>query len=454
MGYVAKTTPIRDQHGELEDLPVEVVHNLTKEEDLQVEEGTRTVSPQEVRESVGKEREAWVQAIEREHQENFLQRHVYTISTEEEKRRYGVPLPMKMVFTKKQNKKAKARAVVCGNFERNNLTADVWTAQAETSSIIVGTKLAMSRRWKGCILDVKGAFMYAPLPKGTFVVVRPPKAFVEVGICKADECWTLCSAVYGLRIAPKAWGAYRDHTFRNLSWKTTRVNSENFRLEQSEGDSQLWKLYGDRSDQLRGIMLVYVDDFLLFTDPGEMRDSFVAELESKWTMTPPVDLVQGNPVTFLGIEFHANDKGILLTQQRFTHDILKTQYGFSEWLRSSHDGKGSRGTRSSHRRTTQESSGIRRGAQLAFHEDSAGHIILCLSAVFDAHEAVILVFFPREKDSPIPLGDQESGSSTYQWREHERPLRMVRCRLRGSEHQVTDRTGISVGRVNSPMEIE
>ena len=79
---------------------------------------SRTVQPKEVRESVGIEAEGWRAAMEKEYNDNFLQRNVFTVTTEHERRTHGTPLPMKLVFTLKQLMQ-KCRAVVCGNFERN-----------------------------------------------------------------------------------------------------------------------------------------------------------------------------------------------------------------------------------------------------------------------------------------------------------------------------------------------
>ena len=117
--------------------------------------------------------------MEKEHLENFQNRQVYTISTEAEIRQHGTPLPMKIVFTRKKGIE-KARAVACGNFERDPVR-QLWTAQAEISSLICGLRLASLRQWKVGAVDVKGAFMYAPLPSSMLVVVRPPKMFEECG---------------------------------------------------------------------------------------------------------------------------------------------------------------------------------------------------------------------------------------------------------------------------------
>ena len=75
--------------------------------------------------------------------------------------------------------------------------------------------LAQIRRWNFYKLDVKGAFMYAPLPDDMLVVVRPPQIWVELGVIQAGTLWTLRKAVYGLRKAPRAWGTFRDSKLRS-----------------------------------------------------------------------------------------------------------------------------------------------------------------------------------------------------------------------------------------------
>ena len=149
---------------------------------------------------------------------DFAGRNVFTISTDAEKRAYGMPLPMKLVYVQMANGKMKVRAVVCGNLEKSDPTQTLWTAQAETSQLIAALRLSQLRDWEVGVVDVSGAFMYAPLPEHHHVVVRPPRAFVDVGLASPTECWTLHKAVYGLRVSPKAWGVERDSKLSGLRW--------------------------------------------------------------------------------------------------------------------------------------------------------------------------------------------------------------------------------------------
>ena len=112
--------------------------------------------------------------MEKEYNDNFLQRNVFTVTTEHERRTHGTPLPMKQLMQT-------CRALVCGNFERNP-TTQLWTAQAEVASLIAAVRIAVSLKWQIGAVDVSGAFMYAPLPENMLVVVRPPQFFIDCGL--------------------------------------------------------------------------------------------------------------------------------------------------------------------------------------------------------------------------------------------------------------------------------
>ena len=148
---------------------------------------------------------------------------------------------MRVVWTQKPEKK-KCRAVVCGNFEERDPTEQVWTAQAETSSVMTGLRLSQLRQWHIGKLDVKGAFMYAPLPPHMHIFVRPPKSWLRLGLVAEDELWVLRKAVYGLRIAPRAWGTERDGKLRDVKWTAAGTT---YRLVQCATDSQVWRIVSD-----------------------------------------------------------------------------------------------------------------------------------------------------------------------------------------------------------------
>ena len=158
--------------------------------------------------------------------------------------------------------------------------------------------------------------MYAPLLEQTLVVVQPPRFFVEAGLAKPGETWTLSKAVYGLKISRKAWGNCRDKNFRKLKWQ---AKSDFFELVQCDADTQVWKMVpsGDHSVML-GLVVVYVDDFLTLCPPGAMREGFIPALQGIWTLRPETVLVPGSDITFLGFEFSHKPDGVRIGQRRFT----------------------------------------------------------------------------------------------------------------------------------------
>ena len=119
--------------------PSSIRPRLLRSEDAAKEEewtGAKTMTAAEVNASTGLEAERWRVPTEKEYVDNFVQRNVYTVARPEDVRRCGPPLPMKCVYTTKTPSICKVRAVVCGNYERADPSQALWTAQADTSSLI------------------------------------------------------------------------------------------------------------------------------------------------------------------------------------------------------------------------------------------------------------------------------------------------------------------------------
>ena len=88
-----------------------------------------------------------------------------TVTTPQEKAKWGkAPLPMKAVWTIKPDDLHKCRGVICGNFQEKDPTEQLWTAQADTASVMAALRLSQLEDWDVSKLDIKGAFMYAPYP--------------------------------------------------------------------------------------------------------------------------------------------------------------------------------------------------------------------------------------------------------------------------------------------------
>ena len=165
----------------------------------------------------------------------------------------------------------------------------------------------------------------------------------------------MLKAVYGLRIAPKAWGAERDSKLKNITWK---AEGKEYTLKQCAADSQVWRIVQKQSsheparatkqscheqaraeqskepDTTLGLLICYVDDLLFLSPQGKMRDGLKEKLKSIWEITE-VDLLPGVPFTFLGIEIVRRKNGDLyIHQSTFTKNLL-IAYGFDVMVRTS-----------------------------------------------------------------------------------------------------------------------
>merc|ERR1712113_1165131 len=99
-------------------------------------------------------------------------------------------------WTRTDDDLRKCRTVIAGNLQRFDPTAQRWTAQAEPSSIFMATKMAAMRRWKISKVDVKAAFLNAPIPEDELILVHPPAQWVSWGIVPKGTVWRLNKAVY------------------------------------------------------------------------------------------------------------------------------------------------------------------------------------------------------------------------------------------------------------------
>lgn len=113
----------------------------------------------------------------------------------------------------------------------------------------------------------------------------------------------LQKALYGLRQAPRAWYS----TFSAFLLSSGFVNSK--------ADTSLF-IYSTES--VITLVLVNVDDLIIRGNNESFITEFVAQLGSKFAMK---DL--GSLSFFLGIEVNYNSSGLVLTQTKYTKELLQ-----------------------------------------------------------------------------------------------------------------------------------
>jgi histone deacetylase 1/2 len=153
--------------------------------------------------------------------------------------------------------------------------------------------------WKLRELDVKNAFLHGVLEENVYM--RQPPGYEVKGktqyICKLDK------ALYGLKQAPRAW-------FSRLS---TKLQALGFRP--SKADTSLF-FYSKKNISI--FVLIYVDDIIVASSCHDATSALLRDLQKEFALK---DL--GDAHYFLGIEVKKISDGLLLTQEKYTTDILK-----------------------------------------------------------------------------------------------------------------------------------
>ena len=175
----------------------------------------------EVRATTGEEWQGWMDAL-MEELDSIRSAGVYRKTSKEQAALLGnmfEVIPSKIVWAKKPNTpeephaaRKKTRIVCCGNFQRKK-QEEVYTSLMDATTLRLVIRMAASRRWSLGKLDIKTAFLNAPL-ENEAVIVRPPPLAVLLGLAETDELWMLLRALYGLRVAPKAWEEERDRVLK------------------------------------------------------------------------------------------------------------------------------------------------------------------------------------------------------------------------------------------------
>ena len=243
-------------------------------------------------------------------------------------------VPGKLVATVKAGTgKQKARIVACGNFLSREKPqgsptlsrGDIFAAGLDSLALRAQVAAASWKGWSGAIVDIKTAFLTAPLQakrSQRVVVLRPPKVLVTAGIISEGALYLIEKALYGLAESPQDWSAERDLRLRGLQWKGP--GNRMFGLEQAKSDHSMWKIRGVEDDaftgRTRGLLGVYVDD-LLITAESELAKGLLGAITDMWKCSTPQWLEQ--EVVFCGLQIKAEGQVYLLSQSNYIRELQK-----------------------------------------------------------------------------------------------------------------------------------
>lgn len=192
----------------------------------------------------------------------------------------------------------KARLVIQGNHQKYGIDySETFSPVVKMSTIRTVIALAASMRWDIHQLDINNAFLHGELDEDVYMKVPAGIPNPHNKVCK------LLKFLCGLKQASRQW-------FAKLSSSLTQQG-----YMQSKCD---YSLFLKKHNNHLTIVAIYVDDILVTGSDMNEVQAFKATLHDQFTIK---DL--GLMHYFLGIEATYVPDGIILSQKKFTKELLE-----------------------------------------------------------------------------------------------------------------------------------
>ena len=220
--------------------------------------------------------------------------------------------------------------MACGNFAKAGGSSEepgsTYAGGIDSTTLRIqlahcGQEKATDPSWTMGSLDIRTAFLLAPLEQSNrILVLRPPKVLISANIVYPQELWYATGAIYGLREAPAAWSSYKDSQLPDIQ---ITHGDECFKLVRSRADQNLWFLKPASDLDARPVALlgVYVDD-MSATGPRAILDSLFSAIQKKWETNRPQFASDEGGILFCGLEIHDTGDRLHIHQQEYIRDLL------------------------------------------------------------------------------------------------------------------------------------
>ena len=178
---------------------------------------------------------------------------------------------------------------------------ETFSPTARMESIRMLVQIAIQNDWLFQEMDVKGAYLHAPIECDVYVQ-QPP------GCQQTPKLvWKLKKSLYGLKQSGRNWHNLLHQYLQRIEFIQSNADPCVF----------IQKVTGRAI-----ILLVWVDDIIITSNSKELMDNAKIKLEERLNMK---DL--GEISSFLGIDFQRTNQSIIMSQTRFLNVVLQ-RFGY------------------------------------------------------------------------------------------------------------------------------
>lgn len=237
-------------------------------------------------------------------------------------------VPAKAIFSRKAGSgRHKCRGVACGNYVGKTTTESTYASGAGSCEVRFLLKTAAIQAWSVSTLDVKTAFLNAPVDDSVdrgLVIVEPPRIFRDAKVLRhPEEVWLVRKALYGLVTSPKDWVLHRDGRLRDVRWQSSGVD---FRVEKTQQDD-MWLIQRKGQEQngweMAGMFATYVDDIIVAGEESVIM-GFYGRVREIWKIGEPAWVREGGePVRFLGMEMEKKEGDFFIHQRAYLESLFQ-----------------------------------------------------------------------------------------------------------------------------------
>lgn len=298
-GDTTTSTPEHDQHG---------VEHIALAAYLTHERQTAPINMSVSTALKGNHAAEYIDAMKSE-VDSLWERGVFTEVAEKDAPRTAVKLSSQLILTEKKDMtgkhvKYKARLIAHGNKDPAPADLTHYAPVAAGKSVRLLLALAAHEDWPVWQLDIKTAFLYAPLKREIYIY--PPNGYRKVRDMRSHTLLRLHKALYGLRESPQSW---------NTTFISYLVNKLKLKVAYGADSCMLY----NKDKTL--VIVVYVDDVLYTAKSVDVLQWFKQQVKDEYDIK---DLMQAE--SCLGIHIRrVRGGGYYIDQEAFTNQLI-TKY--------------------------------------------------------------------------------------------------------------------------------